>query len=108
MDGQSEIVNCKILYLLKSSISEVDKKKQWERYCPLMEYAFNNTVHSSIGKTPFEIIEGKPKPPMLLDRKHNIFVANEYVRDIQDSFKKIKGFIFASHQKHKRVVDKHR
>ena len=58
-----------------------------------MEYAYNNMVHSSTGKTPFEIIEGKPKPPMFLKMKHNIFDADEYVKDIQDSFKKIKEAI---------------
>ena len=83
-DGQSEIVNSIILDLLKSYVSEVDQKNQWERYLPLVEYAYNNMVHSSIGKSPFQIIEGKLKPPMLLKTKHNIFAVNEYVRDIQD------------------------
>ena len=82
MNGQSEIVNSTILDLLKSYVSEVDEKKQWERYLPLVEYAYNNTVHSSIGKTPFEIIEAKPKPPVLLKMRHNIFVVDEYVKDI--------------------------
>ena len=89
-------------------MNEVDQRNQWEKYLPLVEYAYNNTVHSSTSKNPFEIIEGKPKPPMLLKTKHNIFAANEYVRDIQDSFKKIKQFISALQQKQKRVVDKHK
>ena len=75
---------------------------------PLVEYAYNNMMHSSIGKIPFEIIEGKPKPPMLLKTKHNIFAADEYVRDIQDSFKKIKEIISTLQQKQKQAVDKHR
>ena len=37
-----------------------------------------------------------------------IFVANEYVRDIKESFKKIKEAIIALQHKQKRVVDKHR
>ena len=45
---------------------------------------------------------------MLLKTKHNIFVVDEYVRDIQDSFKKIKEVISASQQKQKQAVDKHR
>ena len=73
-----------------------------------MEYTYNNTVHSSIGKSPFEVVEGKPKPLLMLKMKHNIFVADEYVRDIQESFQKIKEAIFASQYKQKRAVDKHR
>ena len=45
---------------------------------------------------------------MLLKTHHNIFVADEYVRDIQDSFKKIKEVISTSQQKQKQAMDKHR
>ena len=108
MDGQSEIVNSTILDLLKSYVLEIDQRNKWERYLPLVEYAYNNTVHSSTSKIPFEIIEGKPKPPMLLKMKYNIFVTDEYVRDIQDSFKKIKEVISTLQQKQKKAMDKHR
>ena len=66
MDGQSEIVNSMILDLLKSYGFEVDQRNQWEKYLPLMEYVYNNTMHSSTSKSPFEMIEGKPKPPITL------------------------------------------
>ena len=56
-DGQSEIVNSVILDLLKCYVNEVDQRNQWEKYLPLVEYAYNNTVHSSTGKSPFEVIE---------------------------------------------------
>ena len=95
-DGQSEIVNLVILDLLKCYVNEVDQRNQWEKYLPLVEYAYNNMVHYSIGKSPFEVIEGKPKPPLMLKVKNNIFAANEYVRDIKESFQKIKEAIFAS------------
>ena len=65
-DGQSEIVNSTILDLLKCYVNEVDKRNQWETYLPLLEYAYNNTVHTSTQKTPFEIIEGRPKIPPIL------------------------------------------
>ncbi|MCO5583035.1 hypothetical protein L7F22_036941 [Adiantum nelumboides] len=54
-DGQSEIANSVVLDLLKSYIS--DQKTQWERCLPLVEFAYNNTIHSSTGKAPFEIVE---------------------------------------------------
>ena len=44
----------------------------------------------------------------MLRMKHNIFAADEYVRDIQESFQKIKEAISASQHKQKRAIDKHR
>ena len=55
-DGQSEIANLTILDLLKTYVMDVDQKDQWKKYLPLVEYAYNNTIHTSTGKTPFEVI----------------------------------------------------
>ena len=107
-DGQSEIVNSIILGLLQCYVNEVDKRNQWEKYLPLVEYAYNNMMHSSTGKSPFDVIEGKPKPPLMLKMKHNIFVADEYVRYIKESFQKIKEAISSLQHKQKRVEDKNR
>ena len=48
-DGQSEIANLTILDLLKNYVNEVDQRSQWEKYLPLVEYACNNTVHTTTG-----------------------------------------------------------
>ncbi|MCO5560538.1 hypothetical protein L7F22_014153 [Adiantum nelumboides] len=53
-DGQSEIVNSTVLDLLKCYVS--DNPAQWEHYLPLVEFAYSNTIHSSTGKAPFEIV----------------------------------------------------
>ena len=107
-DGQSEIVNSIVLDLLKNYVNDVDHPNQWKKYLPLVEYAYNNTVHSSTGKSPFEIIEGRPKVPPILRMHQNIFVADEYVRDIQTSFDKIKDAIKITQLKQKSAADKHR
>ena len=108
MDGQSEITNLKILELLKNYIKEIGQRGQWEKYLPLVEYAYNNTVHTSTGKTPFEIVEGRRKVPPILTMKGDIFAADEYVRDINDAFQKVRDAIKASQEKQKCVADKHR
>ncbi|MCO5560758.1 hypothetical protein L7F22_014378 [Adiantum nelumboides] len=82
-DGQSEIANSVVL---KSYIS--DQKTQWERYLPLVEFAYNNTIHSSTGKAPFEIVEGVRKVPPFLSTKDKILEANEYTRDLDTDFAK--------------------
>ncbi|MCO5562388.1 hypothetical protein L7F22_016015 [Adiantum nelumboides] len=107
-DGQSEIANLTNLDLLKSYVTEVDQRSQWEKYLPLVEYAYNNTVHTSIGKAPFEVIEGRSKSPLLLKVHGKIFAADEYSRDLKESFQKIKEAISISQQKQKAAANKHR
>ena len=65
-------------------------------------------VHTSTGKSPFEIVEGRSKPPPILRMHAKIFAADEFVRDIKIAFQRIKEAIQASQQKQKRVADKHR
>ncbi|MCO5582132.1 hypothetical protein L7F22_036022 [Adiantum nelumboides] len=85
-DGQSEIANSVVWDLLKFYI--LDQKTQWERYLPLVEFAHNNTIHSSTGKAPFEILEGAMKVPPFLSTKDKIFEADEYTRDLDTAFAK--------------------
>ncbi|MCO5570955.1 hypothetical protein L7F22_024685 [Adiantum nelumboides] len=59
IDEQSEITNLVVLDLLKYYVS--DYKSLWDRYLPLVEFAYNNTIHTSTRKAPFEIVEGGKK-----------------------------------------------
>ncbi|MCO5557801.1 hypothetical protein L7F22_011373 [Adiantum nelumboides] len=74
-DGQSEEANFTVLDLLKCYVSE--HKATWEHYLLLVEYAYNNTVHTSTGKAPFEIVEGGKKVPPILQTKDKIFEADK-------------------------------
>ena len=94
MDGQSEVAKSIVLNLLKSYVGEVDQKNMWEKYLPLVEYVHNNILHSSTTKVPFEVIEGRIKPPLLLKIHGNIFATTyEYAQDIKDAFQKIREAI---------------
>ncbi|MCO5582874.1 hypothetical protein L7F22_036775 [Adiantum nelumboides] len=86
-NGQSEIANSVVLDLLKSYIS--DQKTKWERYLLLVEFAYNNMIHSSTRKAPFEIVEGAMKVPPFLSTKDKIFEADEYTRDLDTTFAKV-------------------
>ncbi|MCO5589421.1 hypothetical protein L7F22_043388 [Adiantum nelumboides] len=82
-DGQSEEANSTVLDLLQCYVSE--HKGKWEQYLPLVEYAYNNTVHSSTGKAPFEIVEGGKKVPPIQHTKDKIFEAHKpYVGDVPE------------------------
>ncbi|MCO5575924.1 hypothetical protein L7F22_029731 [Adiantum nelumboides] len=105
-DGQSEIANSVILDLLKSYIS--DQKTQWERYLPLVEFAYNNTIHSSTGKAPFEIVEGAMKVPPFLSTKAKILEANEYTRDLDTDFAKVRETLQSLKKRQMKAADCHR
>ena len=53
----------------------------------MVEYAYNNTIHTSMGKAPFEIVEGRPKVPLMVKYLGNVFAAvDEYSQDLSKSF----------------------
>ncbi|MCO5581315.1 hypothetical protein L7F22_035194 [Adiantum nelumboides] len=54
-DGQLDEANSNVLNLFKCYVSE--HKATWEHYLSLVEYTYNNTVHTSTGKAPFEIMD---------------------------------------------------
>ncbi|KAF8748186.1 hypothetical protein RHS01_10997 [Rhizoctonia solani] len=55
-DGQTERVNPSIKHFLRaySGINQRD----WTKWLPMAEFAYNNAVHSSTGKTPFKALYG--------------------------------------------------
>ncbi|MCO5560907.1 hypothetical protein L7F22_014527 [Adiantum nelumboides] len=77
------------------------------QYLPLVEYAYNNTVHSSTGKAPFEIVEGGKKVPPILHTKDKIFEADKYVQDMDEMYKKVKVALEKTQAKQKKAADRH-
>ncbi|QRW26145.1 Retrotransposable element Tf2 protein [Rhizoctonia solani] len=55
-DGQTERVNPTVEHFLRA-YSGVNQK-DWVRWLPMAEFAYNNAVHSSTGKSPFKALYG--------------------------------------------------
>ncbi|MCO5555495.1 hypothetical protein L7F22_009040 [Adiantum nelumboides] len=79
-----------------------------EHYLPLVEYAYNNTVHTSTGKALFEIKEGGKKVPPILQTTDKIFEADKYVQNTDEAYRKIKLALEKTQSKQKKAVDCHR
>ncbi|MCO5566954.1 hypothetical protein L7F22_020637 [Adiantum nelumboides] len=105
-DDQSEIVNFAVLDLLKCYVS--NNLAQWEHYLPLVEFAYNNTIHSSTGKAPFEIAAGAQKPPPMVKVMDNVFEADKFVEDLALAYQQVQQAIQKAQEKQKKVADKHR
>jgi len=55
-DGQTEVVNRTLSQLLCVVIQK--NLKSWEKCLPFVEFAYNRTMHSTIGFSPFKIVYG--------------------------------------------------
>ena len=84
--------------------TEVDQRDQWEKYLPLLEYAYNNIVHTSTGKAPFEIIEGRPKLPLIVKTLGKVIaVAINIVEILKSLFKRLKT-LYPLHKRDKSLL----
>ncbi|MCO5592150.1 hypothetical protein L7F22_046146 [Adiantum nelumboides] len=90
-DGQSDVTSIKTL---------------WDRYSSLVEFAYNNIVHTLTGKAPFEIVEGGKKMPPIMCTMIKIFEADHFVKGLVTSFAKIKEVLQKSQVRHKKAIDK--
>ena len=62
-DGQTEIVNKFLTIMLRAFVSE--SLSDWAEWIPLLEFAYNNSVHKSTGTTPQWLMYGfHPKTPL--------------------------------------------
>jgi hypothetical protein len=56
--GKNERVNQVMEDMLRMYV--MDNQTHWEKYLPLVEFAYNNSFHSSIGMPPYEDLYGSP------------------------------------------------
>ncbi|GMI64044.1 hypothetical protein HRI_000073700 [Hibiscus trionum] len=55
-DGQTEVINRILGVLLRTVVGK--NTKTWEEYLPFVEFAYNRSIHSSTGYSPFEVVYG--------------------------------------------------
>ncbi|MCO5577740.1 hypothetical protein L7F22_031572 [Adiantum nelumboides] len=103
---RSIIVNSAVLDLLKCYIS--DNPAQCEHYLPLVEFAYNNTIHISPGKAPFEIVGGAQNPPPMVKVMDDFFEADKFAEDLDLAYQQVQQAILKAQEKQKKAADKHR
>ena len=102
IDGQSE----KVIQVLEDMIRGcvLDFSGSWDRYIPLMEFAYNNSYQSSIGMTPYEALYGRRcKTPICwieLD-EHKIIICLDLVKDMEEKVQIIQQKLKAASDRQK-------
>jgi transposase InsO family protein len=67
IDGKTKRVNQVMEDMLRMYV--MDNQTQWEKYLPLVEFAYNNSYHISIGMPPYKALYGRPcRMPLSWDR----------------------------------------
>jgi hypothetical protein len=110
-DGQTEVVNRSLGNLLRCLVT--DHTTTWDHLLPQAEFAYNNSVNRSTGRSPFEIVTGLqprtpvdlvplPLPPRVSEG------AADFLRHIHEIHEEVRKKIALSNESYKARVDAHR
>ncbi|KAM5551108.1 hypothetical protein ABKV19_026106, partial [Rosa sericea] len=104
-DGQTERVNQVMEDMLRACV--LDFKGSWEDHLPLVEFAYNNSYHSSIGMAPYEALYGRPcrTPICWAEVGDREFLGPEIVQETTEKIYIIRDRIRTAQSRQKRYVD---
>ncbi|KAL2226381.1 UNVERIFIED_CONTAM: Transposon Ty3-I Gag-Pol polyprotein [Sesamum indicum] len=90
-DGQSERTIHTLEDMMRACV--IESRGNWDDHLPLMEFAYNNSFHSSIGMAPYEALQ---------------LEGPELVQETVDKIKTVEKCLKAAQDRQKSYVDKHR
>ena len=87
----------------------MDNQTQWEKYLPLLEFAYNNGYHSSIGMPPYEALYGRPcRTPLSWDRlEDRVTVGPELIQEMEEQVIQIRQRLKEAQDRQKSYADAH-
>ena len=108
MDGQSERTIQTLEDMLRACVLEF--KGSWDRYLPLMEFAYNNSYQSSIEMVPYEALYGrKCRTPLCWDEVgERKLLGPKIVLVTTDNVKVIRDRLKVAQDRQKSYVDNRR
>jgi hypothetical protein len=82
--GKTERVNQVMEYMLRMYV--MDNQTHWEKYLPLVEFAYNNNFHSFIGMPPYEALYGRPyRTPLSWERlEDQVTVGPKLIQEMEE------------------------
>ena len=110
-DGQSERANRTIQDMMRSFVNV--RHDNWDELLPALEFAYNNSLQKSTGRTPFYLTYGMhPRTPaaLLSEAKPNTNSpeADAFVADLQAALDAAKDAIAKAQAKQKEFADRRR
>jgi hypothetical protein len=110
-DGQTEVVNRSLGDLLRSLVME--HHSSWDSILPQAEFAYNESVDMSTGRSPFQIVYGRqPRGVSELRDSEQTGTSSASAREFDEAMKELhsqlKERLLKSSQEYKRRADQHR
>ncbi|KAL2224635.1 UNVERIFIED_CONTAM: Transposon Ty3-G Gag-Pol polyprotein [Sesamum indicum] len=107
-DGQSEKMIQTLEDMMRACTMEF--KGNWDDHLPLMEFAYNNSFHSSIGMAPYEALYGRRcRSPICWDVEGlRQLEGPELVQETVEKVQVVKKCLKAAQDRQKSYVDQHR
>src|SRR5262244_3217049 len=105
IDGQSERTIQTLEDMLRSC--SLDWKDSWDKQLSLVEFAYNNSYHSSIGMAPFEALYGRPcrSPVCWNEVGESRLLGPELVQDSAEKVQLIRKRLLAAQSRQKSYAD---
>ncbi|MCH82977.1 Ty3/gypsy retrotransposon protein, partial [Trifolium medium] len=107
-DGQTEVINRCLESYLRCFAS--DQPKSWAHWIPWSEFWYNSTYHVSIGKSPFEVVYGRPPPTILrfLSNETKVAAVALELTERDEALNQLKSHLLRAQQQMKIYADKKR
>ena len=88
----------------------MDNKTQWEKYLPLVEFAYNNSYHSSIGMPPYKALYGRPCRMLLSWNRleDRVTFGPELIQEMEEQVIQIRQRLKEAQDRQKSYADAHR
>lgn len=107
-DGHTEVTNRALGNTVRSVCA--DKSKKWDNALPQVEFAYNNAVHSAIGKSPFSLVYTSVPNHVVdlvkLPKAHGVSVDAQHMakkEEVRDKLEKTNARYKAAADKHRRA-----
>jgi hypothetical protein len=107
-DGQTEVVNRCLETYLRCFITE--QPKNWIAWLHWAEYWFNTSYHFSTGKTPFEVVYGRPPPVITrwVQGETRVETVQRDLADRDEALRQLKSQLLKAQERMKMQADKKR
>jgi len=108
-DGATEIVNKMVEQVLRCHC--MGHIATWDEYLPMVEFAINNSYHTSVKHTPFFLTYGMhPATPVMIDtlKLSKVPVASTWVQDLSSVLELAKKNLQAAKDRQKSYADSKR